>query len=61
MKNIVEILYEYLWNPKKKHHLLHIIEILKKDKWPDKHIETFEIILQEFQNDSNTNQQIDQS
>jgi len=54
MKNIVEIFYEYLWNPKKKHQLLHIIDILKKDKWPDKHIEIFEKLAQDKRYDSNT-------
>lgn len=55
MKNIVEIFYEYLWNPKKKHHLLHIIDILKADNWPDQHIKIFEKLVQDKTDDSNNN------
>jgi hypothetical protein len=55
MKNIIEIFYDYLWNPQKKHLLLHIMEILDKNKSFVKKQDIFKLILEEKVNDSNTN------
>lgn len=55
MKNIFEIFYDYLWNPQKKHLLLHIIEILDKNKSFVNNKDIFKLLLEEKINDSNPN------
>ena len=55
MKNILEIFYEYLWNPQKKHLLIHIIEILDNNKTLVKNKDIFKSIFEEKINDSNIN------
>jgi hypothetical protein len=52
MKKLIEIFYDYLWNPKKKQNILEIIELCKKDKILNDHIYIFSKIIEESKDDS---------
>ena len=52
MKKLIEIFYDYLWNPKKKQNVLEIIELCKKDKILNNHIYIFSKIIEESKDDS---------
>jgi len=55
MKKIIEIFYEYLANPQKKHNLMHIIEICKKQNILEKQANILQLIIKDQKDDSTVN------
>jgi len=53
MKKIVEIFYDYLWNPKKKQNLMYIVEICKRDNILAKQSNILGLLLEKDKNDRN--------
>lgn len=52
MKKIIEIFYDYLWNPQKKHLLIHMVDICKKENILINQSEIFDLLTKEDKNDS---------
>lgn len=51
MKKIIEIFYDYLWNPQKKHLLIHIIDLCNKENILLNQSKILNILTKEEKND----------